>query len=211
MGAALSGCGGSVDSDLHGSGGSAGAGGSGANSGSGGVGGGSGGSSASGGSAGVAGSGAVAGAGGSGGVPACCMYDTDCPQYFGGDDEGAPLTTRCVEGVCKEIPPPSNCWDDADCPMGHCEGASVCPCNMDCHAEDTLGWCVQPPQPYCCQVDFDCGDFAYMPCVNGVCKMPVPGACWKDEECPAGTQCVGATVCPCNALCGTIDTPGKCL
>jgi hypothetical protein len=56
----------------------------------------------------------------------------------------------------------------------------------------------------------DCGDIVYVPCVNGVCKNTVKGQCWKDEECPADLKCIGAQVCPCNALCALPDQPGKC-
>jgi hypothetical protein len=213
---ALTGCGGSVDSDPSGSGGAGaagGAGGSGAIGGSGALGGGGGvgGSGGISGSAGSGGSGAVAGTAGSGGAPYCCTDDLDCPQYFDGDDRGPPLSTECVAGVCKEILPYGQCWEDDDCPYGACQGASVCPCGADCDSWDTPGWCASPPEPYCCTTDFDCGDFMYVPCVSGVCKQPVVGACWKSDECPAGQTCVGASVCPCGALCGAIDQPGKCM
>jgi hypothetical protein len=214
-GVAVAGCGGSVDSDPNGSGGSGGSSGAGAAGGIGGSGA-FGGSGAVSGSSGTAGSGAVAGTAGSGstgGAPACCSHDLDCPQYFDDDrdDPGAPLTTQCIEGVCKPIPNDGSCWDQDDCPYGACQGASVCPCEWDCIVEDTPGWCALPPEPYCCQTDFDCGDFMYVPCVANVCKQPVPGACWKDEECGAGTKCVGANVCPCGAYCAIADTPGKCI
>jgi hypothetical protein len=179
----------------------------------------------------VGGSGAIAGAGGGGAVagtgggtagaagsPAyCCTTSMDCPQYYEGDgeDEAAPLANECVNGVCKPTPPYMQCWDDNDCPYGMCQGAFVCPCTADCDGPDSLGWCAAPPppppDPYCCKTDWDCGDYAYVPCVNGVCMMPVPGACWTSAECAAGEQCVGASVCPCGALCGIADTPGKCM
>lgn len=200
-------CGGSVSSDPSGSGGTGaigGAAGSGASGGSAGFGG-------SGAVAGTAGSGAVGGTAGSGGAPWCCTDDFDCPQYFDGDETGAPLAYECVAGVCKEFPPPGQCWDDGDCPYGVCQGASVCPCGYDCDGWDTPGWCSLPPEPYCCTSDWQCGDFAYVPCVNGVCKEPVTGGCWTDAECPAGLACVGASVCPCGADCAMADMPGKCM
>jgi hypothetical protein len=77
---------------------------------------------------------------------------------------------------------------------------------------DQLGYCMAPtPGPLCCKTDYDCGDFAWQPCVNGVCKMPQGGGlCWVDAECPAGQKCLGASVCPCGAACAVMDTPGKC-
>lgn len=64
--------------------------------------------------------------------------------------------------------------------------------------------------PGCCTQDLDCGDFAYVPCVNGVCKQPLPGTCWKDAQCGPDATCVGASVCPCNADCDAPDAPGTC-
>lgn len=63
----------------------------------------------------------------------------------------------------------------------------------------------------CCQEDLDCGDFTHVPCVNNVCKQPVLDKCWTSAECPAGTVCVGASVCPCLADCDGPDQPGDCL
>jgi hypothetical protein len=102
------------------------------------------------------------------------------------------------------------CWRDSDCKFGTCMGASVCPCGYDCDAPDQMGSCPVPG-PNCCKTDNDCGDFQWMPCVNGVCKQPQSGGlCWVDAECPQGQKCIGASVCPCGAMCAVIDTPGKC-
>jgi hypothetical protein len=226
MATVLGGCGGSVTKDGDGTGGSGtgGAPGTGAVAGTGGyagtgavAGGGSAGTAGGGGWAGTAGGGGwagtagggSAGTAGGGGVPACCGSDDDCPQFY---DTG--LTTECIAGVCKEIPQLGQCWDDADCFGSQCVGGSVCPCGADCFAADTLGWCTSkppPPPPGCCVTDIDCGDYAWMPCVSGVCKMPAGGGlCWVDAECPMGQKCIGASVCPCGAPCAMVDTPGKC-
>ncbi|MBK9000003.1 MAG: hypothetical protein IPM35_30160 [Myxococcales bacterium] len=173
----------------------------------------SGGSAGTGGSAGGGGSGGFGGStGGTGGGPVCCGTDADCGSA-GDADDGAPAPVECVEGVCKLVPPSFKCWQDSDCPYGMCMGGSVCPCGYDCHQADQLGNCMAPtpaPAP-CCTNDMACGDETYAPCVNGVCKVPVLGACWKDDECPAGQSCVGASVCPCGADCDQMDMPGKCL
>lgn len=168
-------------------------------------------------SGGGGGSGAAGGSGGgSGGGPLCCTSKADCYSGKGGEGEGPPAPVECVQGVCKGMLMlgPSECWQDSDCQYGMCIGAFVCPCGSDCHDEDQPGTCMAPtpsPSPACCTNDLACGDYAYSPCVNGVCKLPVPGACWKNEECPAGQTCVGASVCPCGALCDEMDMPGKCL
>ena len=65
----------------------------------------------------------------------------------------------------------------------------------------------------CCTNDNECGDFAYTPCVNGVCKPTIdvpPGQCWADGMCPGGT-CQGAIVCPCGTQCKQGDKPGVCV
>ncbi|MCC6649148.1 MAG: hypothetical protein IT374_26715 [Polyangiaceae bacterium] len=64
--------------------------------------------------------------------------------------------------------------------------------------------------PGCCKVDLDCGDFAHVPCVEGVCKLLVPDACWSDAECAPGEICAGAFVCACGADCDAPDKPGAC-
>jgi hypothetical protein len=66
------------------------------------------------------------------------------------------------------------------------------------------------PTSECCTDDIQCGDVAYSPCVNGVCKEHVDGQCWKDEECPSGTSCIDVSVCPCGESCDTEDVPGFC-
>ncbi len=38
-----------------------------------------------------------------------------------------------------------------------------------------------------------------------------PGQCWDDSDCSGGTVCNGAFYCPCDALCGAPDVPGKCM
>lgn len=187
LGSVLAACGGSVTSD-HSTGGSAGAGGT---SGAG---------------------GASGGSSGAGGSPVCCSTASDCSAGDPDHDDGAPWPVDCVEGVCKALPHESGrCWQDDQCQMGLCVGQSICPCTADCIQEDQPGYCMAPTQPGCCTNDYDCGDEAFVPCVNGVCKAPVADGCWKSSECPPGKQCVGAMVCPCAAVCDSEDKPGKCL
>lgn len=150
--------------------------------------------------------------GGSGGdAPFCCQSANDCPTLV--DQNHTSMV--CVAGNCKMPPPADQCWQDSDCQFGQCHGAGVCPCGntaIDC-IQDQLGSCMSPaPRPStCCDIDMDCGDEEYVPCVNGTCKQVVADGCWKDEECPLGQTCVGASVCPCDALCAVADYPGKCM
>jgi hypothetical protein len=66
------------------------------------------------------------------------------------------------------------------------------------------------PKAACCSVDIDCGDELPVPCVNGVCKAPVPNGCWSDAACGPMATCVGPFVCPCGADCYIADHPGAC-
>jgi hypothetical protein len=169
----------------------------------------SGGSGGSGASGGGSGSGGSSGSAGADGGPVCCTTKYEC-WSGSGEDDGPPAPVECVEGVCKPALGLGQCWQDSGCQYGKCVGAFVCPCGMDCHEEDHPGSCAAPPVGPCCTNDMACGDYAYVPCVNGVCKQLVAGGCWKDDECPDGTKCVGASVCPCTAMCATEDQPGKC-
>lgn len=64
--------------------------------------------------------------------------------------------------------------------------------------------------PGCCQKDSDCGDLRYVPCVNGVCKDPVPKHCWSNADCVGRGSCTAAFVCRCGLDCDQADTPGIC-
>ena len=63
--------------------------------------------------------------------PACCLGNDGCrPNEI------------CVAGVCKEQPPSGgDCWRDAECFGGVCNGAMVCPCLTNCILPDTPGTC----------------------------------------------------------------------
>jgi hypothetical protein len=138
--------------------------------------------------------------------PGCCATAADC-------DQKPYVELQCVAGNCESTPPPGQCWTDADCGGALCKGACICPCGMVCACGGQMGTCEgepPPPPPLCCTTDWQCGDYVYTPCVNGVCKQPVAGHCWKDAECAAGETCTGAFVCPCGAACGQAETPGKC-
>ena len=82
----------------------------------------------------------------------------------------------------------------------------ICVCECDANGSTTCGVLAG-----CCEQDMDCGDLVYTPCVNNVCNETVDGKCWTDVECPMGTVCTGASVCPCGYDCDGFDTPGDCL
>jgi Kazal-type serine protease inhibitor domain./Protein metal binding site. len=107
------------------------------------------------------------------------------------------------------------CTSDKDCPMGQaCTAHEYCPpcvyadppCKVPCKM---VQWCEDQG---CCETDADCtSSEGPGVCVSGVCKqVPPPGACWSDADCGPGQECVGASVCPCGALCILPDHPGKC-
>ncbi len=96
----------------------------------------------------------------------------------------------------------------AECPAdGQPIDIPGCSCTCDPHSQ----FVCTPTGTACCTTPTDCGDKTFTPCVEGVCKEPVLGACWVDEECPAGQKCVGATVCPCGVDCLQPDKPGQCM
>lgn len=120
--------------------------------------------------------------------------DTCNPPAFNCAPTSACLST-CPEIACESCPPVGTVFD---APPG---------CACDCNATGQLA-CKQVAN--CCVTDMDCGDFVFVPCVEGVCKTPVGGGqCWSDAECPSGS-CLGAFVCPCGFDCNQPDKPGFC-
>ena len=71
-------------------------------------------------------------------------------------------------------------------PEGCCDEKHACPPNAICALEDHK--------------------------LGGVCKeLPPDGLCWRQEDCPEETTCLGALVCPCGADCDQEDAPGECV
>ena len=146
--------------------------------------------------------------------PGCCAGDEDCSDGFHCVD--APFGLE-DEGVCKGPVEEGQCWDDDDC-LGAslCQGASFCPCGVECGMIDHPGACV-PAWEGCCFSATQCPDDDSV-CVGGgpggypgSCKGPAPdGACWEDGDCAADEWCEGAMLCPCDALCDVEDEPGYC-
>ncbi len=114
-----------------------------------------------------------------------------------------------------------HCEYGEECCCGKCSPSLVCDCNggtWGCYYTDAcLGpWCEVPP---CCEEgtvgacnggqNGDCKVEAGQSV--GKCMPPVElPLCWVDSDCGAGLSCVGASMCPCNADCDGIDTPGTC-
>jgi len=186
------------------------------------------------------GAGGAGGSGGSGGGcagngPMCawgCGSDAfDPPQCTGGKwvcPPGTVDSTTCPPGTCWGPPLPCEvcddgwaCKPDPVCTSGcyamacaTCEGApggttvfGGCACACDEASNEYRCNLV----PSCCNEDMQCGDESYVPCVEHVCKQPVPGGCWKDEECGMEMICAGAFVCPCGSDCDAPDVPGTCV
>ncbi|UQA55828.1 hypothetical protein [Polyangium aurulentum] len=183
---------------------------------------------------------ASSGAGGAGGgcagdppicPPGCGTDVFDEPQCTAGEwvcpnDPVDP--SNCHSDTCWEPPLPCEvcdgggpaCKPDAACTSGcyalscaTCEGApggttvfGGCACACDEASNEYRCNLV----PSCCNEDMQCGDESYVPCVEHVCKQPVAGGCWKDEECGMEMICVGAFVCPCGSDCDAPDVPGTC-
>lgn len=68
--------------------------------------------------------------------------------------------------------------------------------------------------PLCCGAGVACP--GTMTCAGGAlglgtCKpKPDGGSCWSAADCPKGTQCAGALICPCDKDCGAKEGPGQC-
>jgi len=141
----------------------------------------------------------------------CCFLDTECAEGYVCAESlmgGAP-------GVCEPSPLPGKCWNDEDCgEYEGCDGASTCPCNADCDAPDEMGTC-NPLIGGCCDVDSECDPG--FDCVGsgmgmgGTCQPETePGKCWDEDDCYETQECLGATFCPCGAVCGVGTFPGTC-
>jgi hypothetical protein len=137
----------------------------------------------------------------------------DCPE---GTCSNAPIQCMecksdvytCAPDLCIDACPEVMCQS---CPPGG-EPITTPTCSCSCDAATNQYVCSKAQPSDCCAQDIDCGDRVYAPCVSGVCKESTPmDGCWKSEQCTLGWQCVGAFVCPCGSLCEQEDTPGVCM
>jgi hypothetical protein len=145
-----------------------------------------------------------------------CVIDSDCPNGLvcstkNGDclSGCSPTSTMPCPAICYGRCIAEACRVDADCALGaHCDAtAAICIPNTlractsaaDCTAvEDCKQQCI--PSPTCAGTA--CADV----CVS-VCRAK---SCLATSDCPSGTECAGAFVCPPNTTCPTPDHPGEC-
>lgn len=164
-------------------------------------------------------------------VPSCggdVIGQAECVGGAWQCEPGWVKMSDCPPGSCFGLPlpcetcPPGQGWtcEPSEACAGSCDGL-VC---LECPAQggvavfgacacscDAVGQYACELAPGCCNEDWDCGDAVYVPCVNHVCKTPVPGGCWSDAECQPSQTCEGESVCPCGVVCGAPDAPGKCV
>lgn len=143
--------------------------------------------------------------------PQCCETDDDCSEGY--ECEGA--RESWGPGECLPIPTAGDCYRDAHCDEGFvCLGAQPCGCLVDCDWAGP-GRCVPNGAP-CCYTPSHCAEGEH--CIGaqqggppGVCKPALDdGTCWGTVDCPQGETCVDAAICPCDADCDMVDTPGTC-
>ena len=155
--------------------------------------------------------------------------DQDCcdPLDASACSDFGPIPHSCIKlpnwesGRCMPVEEYPSCWDKSQCSQGDvCEGASLCPCNMDCDMVEKAGTCVAPEIPFgCCLSDSDCdlGTNMAFECgpalgeLYGLClPLAGPGDCWRESDCGPNEYCEGGFFCPCGSLCGAAQIPGKC-
>jgi hypothetical protein len=113
------------------------------------------------------------------------------------------------------------CQPTLDC-VGACEDVVLCgECPAEGSSADVIGACrCDCPdesffrctlEPGCCNAKEDCGPDLDVQCVEHVCLPSVDDACWSDADCPPDLSCIGASICPCGALCEEPSTPGSCV
>jgi hypothetical protein len=144
---------------------------------------------------------------------------TECPESSPGEDLPCEGSFSCHYGqecCCGE------CSDSLDCQCGGDAGALFICVYTDACLDP---WCEFAP---CCWTEEGQGDAnaqcesgaqgedweGYCLATDGFLGKCVPyqeyPSCWQDAECPDWESCVGASVCPCDADCDGIDTPGTC-
>lgn len=158
-----------------------------------------------------------------------CPCDADCdqPDTLGtcsGPDSGCctgagacPAGAQCMpySGVgwstCVPVPETGRCYTADDCPAGHtCQGAGVCPCNMDCDmGYEGPGVCVPPAgcTPLKTSWVQEICDAASLVLWDGSqCVGTCPGCCGCEPFCDLTFPSMEA----CEAACGCPLWDGSC-
>jgi hypothetical protein len=162
--------------------------------------------------------------GGSAGQPGC-VIGAACeePEATCSEDSCCPCLLACRDAVWEAVACPGCA---APCPpepptqgerCDPCAGGSVCRFD-NCPAElteavcDDGEWTVSELAcggPGCgCISDRDCPSGAL--CISTICKEPVVGGCWRDDQCEPDMFCAGDVTCACNERCAFPDRNGAC-
>lgn len=146
---------------------------------------------------------------GQGGCSVGTSADAPCPA---GEFCKLPDGQCSGTGTCKA--PPQVCMT-VYMPVCGCNGktyGNTCEANGSGQNWGAKGECAggSTPDGSCCKADSECKSNACAGtiCVNG--DGLKSGQCWTTSQCPAGTTCQGANVCPCGAMCFAADKPGTC-
>jgi hypothetical protein len=141
----------------------------------------------------------------------CCTDACPCPE----DEDQCvhPADGIDLNGVCKPIVDDA-CWSQDDCePTDVCVGAFVCPCGVDCEAEDETGTCIPSTAGCCdaatgpdtCPEGYHCLELGDDDTCHAITTQP---ACFVDEDCGEGGICNGAVICNCMEYC--LSEAGEC-
>jgi hypothetical protein len=137
----------------------------------------------------------------------CCFVKSECAE-----NEVCVGAWGITGGRCLPEPASGKCYSDSDCTGVKCEGSVICSCGTNC---PTIEGNCKNLAANCCTEDNHCPDKYHCVMLSkdpGVCKEPPPsGKCWEHADCPQKTACLGASMCPCNSVCGMIEAPGSCV
>ena len=120
--------------------------------------------------------------------------------------ESVLMPWHCLASVGVDCPPYAECLGQGTCETPPCFG--LC--------QDYPGQCVPRLSKKVCTKSTDCGPgeacASKTSLGHGLCRArPFEGACWLDENCPAGQKCAGEVVCKPGKYCVDTEHPGQCV